>query len=285
MVMILAKKFQPESYDDRLHWLSFLTQLSDYRVITIMHSTFPHHLDKLIVEASMKEIVVHLEGARQCLLNEKHVPGKVYMIPHGCYPNRNAEPLWNIYKSDYTFISSGFGLRYKCYEDSIKAVAILKQKYPNIFFTAIFSESPFIKSEHEMYYRELVDLIEKLDIKENVGIIRGFQSDNCMDAYFRTNKAAVFPYKSSGEHFVYGASGASRLAMSKNIPVITSSIPHFSDTPSIKADTPEEIAHELDKLFSDPKLVAAQLKKRNEFIEENSWENTALKYIKIFENG
>ena len=73
--------------------------------------------------------------------------------------------------------------------------------------------------------------------------------------------------------------------MSKNIPVITSSIPHFSDTPSIKADTPEEIAHELDKLFSDPKLVAAQLKKRNEFIEENSWENTALKYIKIFENG
>jgi glycosyltransferase involved in cell wall biosynthesis len=270
-------------FSDPKHWLSFLTQLSDYRIIVIMHSTFPNHLDKTIIEASIPEIIVHLEGARQCLLEEKNISGKVYVVPHGCYALENKKPLWNIYKSDHTFIQVGFGLRYKSYADSIYATAILKEKYPDVFFTAIFSETNFAKSEHTMYYRELVSLIDSLNIKENVGIIRGFQSDVCLDSFFRTNKAAVFPYKSFGEHFVYGASGACRLAMSKNIPVITSSIPHFSDVPSIKADTPEQIANELDKLFSEPSAVKRQVEKQKQFIAENSWANISLRYIKIFE--
>src|ERR1700686_1354773 len=215
-----------------------------------MHSIFPNHLDKTIVEASMPEIVVHLEAAKQCLMKEKNINAKIYVIPHGCYPLENNPQLWNIYKSEHNFLQVGFGLKYKAFEDSIIAVSLLKEKYPDIFFTAIFSEAPNSKYEHEIYYQELVKLIEQLNIKENVGIIRGFQSDTCLDAYFRTNKVAVFPYKSSGIHFVYGASGASRMAMSKQIPVITSSIPHFSDLCSIKADTPEDIAKELEKLFS-----------------------------------
>jgi len=269
-------------FSDPKHWLSLLTQLSDYRIIVIMHSTFPNHFDKTIVEASIPEIIVHLDAARKCLIEDKNISGKVYVIPHGCYTIENINPLWNIYKSDHTFIQVGFGLRYKAFEDSIRATALLKEKYPDIFFTAIFSETNFAKYEHEIYYQELVALIDSLNIKENVGIIRGFQSDTCIDSFFRTNKAAVFPYKSSGEHFVYGASGACRLAMSKNIPVITSSIPHFSDLPSIRADTPEEIALRLEELFTNAKLKSDQLKKQSDFVIENSWENIAKKYIELF---
>jgi glycosyltransferase involved in cell wall biosynthesis len=272
-------------FPDPKHWLSFITQLSDFRIITIMHSVFPNHLDKVIVEASMSEIIVHLEQAKKCLLEEKHITAKISVIPHGCYPLQNKAPLWNIYKSNNTFIQVGFGLRYKAFEDSIKATALLKEKYPDVFFTAIFSESNFGKDEHQIYYQELVELINQLGIKDNVGIVRGFQSDNCLDSYFRTNKVAVFPYKSFGEHFVYGASGACRLAMSKGIPVITSLIPHFSDTPSIKADTPKEIAAELDRLFSQPQLRQQQIDKQNQFILDNSWERIAQQYVAVFENN
>lgn len=271
-------------FPDTKYWLSFLTQISDYRVITTMHSIFPNHYDKVVVEASIPEIVVHLEEAKNCLINKKNISGKVYVIPHGCYENNKIGKLWNTYKSDHTFIQVGFGLRYKCFEDSIKAVALLKEKYKDIFFTAVFSESKQLSIEHDLYHKELVNLIYKLNVEDNVGIIRGFQSNVCLDSYFRTNRVAVFPYKSSGEHFVYGASGAARLAMSKNIPVITSSIPHFDDLNSIKADTPEQIAKELDLLFSDSKLEKQQIDRQNSYIEENAWEIVANKYIEIFKS-
>lgn len=264
-------------------WLSMLTQLFDYRTIVIQHSIFPHHHDKLIVEAAMKEVVVHLEEARYNLKEEKKISAKVHVIPHGCY-EFNEEKLWNFYKTEHTFIQAGFLFQYKNWSDSLRAVALLKNKYPDVFFTGIMSESPHAKVEHQIYYKELETLIKELGIENNVGLIRGFQSDEVVDAFFRTNKVAVFPYSSDPQSVVYGASGMARLAMSKCLPVITSTGHHFSDLPTIKADGAENIAKELDILFSDWKTPIAQVKKQIEFMKENSWEKAALQYINIFEN-
>jgi glycosyltransferase involved in cell wall biosynthesis len=125
-------------------------------------------------------------------------------------------------------------------------------------------------------------LVETLNIAENVAIIRGYQSDISIDAYLRTNKVAVFPYGSEAGHEVWGSSGAARLAMSRGIPVISSSIPHFRDLPTIKADTPEDIAKELDHLFFNTKAQQDQIDKQLKFIEENSWEKVAKKMLDIF---
>lgn len=264
------------------HWLSLMHQLSDFRVIITQHSVF-HHKDKTICEAAMPEIVTHLQGGHDVLKLEKQIPGKVYVIPHGCFsPSR--EKIWNPYKSNKTFLQFGFGFRYKGWENSIKAVAILKEKYPDIFFTALFSESPYSKVEHQIYYNELVMLINSLGIQENVAIIRGYQSDTTLDSYMRTNKVTVFPYVSHPAHEVFGASGAARLAMSKGLPVITSSVNHFSDLPTLKADSPEEIATALDLLFSNDDAKNTQIKNQDNYILENTWEKVALRYIALFEN-
>lgn len=265
------------------HWLSMMTQLSDYRVIVTMHSIFPNHIDKIIYEASMPEIVVHLKEA-EANLKEKNINAKVHVIPHGCYKIGNQEKLWDNYKSQHTFIQQGFGFKYKNFESSIRAAALLKKKYKDIFFTGLFSESPSNILGHQIYYNELENLIQELNVEENVSIIRGFQPDNIVESYLRSNQAAVFPYLSVPGHEVFGASGAARLAMSYGIPIISSSIPHFTDTPTIKADTPEQIAKELDKLFSDQRVKKQQIEKQNQFIIENSWENIAKQYISIIEN-
>lgn len=264
------------------HWLSLLSQLSDYRVIVTEHSVF-HHKDKTVCEAAIPEIVTHLQGGYNVLKNEKGLTGKVYVIPHGCFPPTH-DKLWNIYKSNKTFVQFGFGFRYKGWQNSIEAVAILKKKYPDVFFTALFSESPFSKVEHQIYYNELITLINELGIQENVAIIRGFQSDTTLDSYLRTNKATVFPYVSNAAHEVFGASGAARLSMSKGLPVITSSVNHFSDLPTIKADSAEEIAAALDLMFTDKLLLKQQIEKQDVYLVENSWENVALRYISLFEN-
>lgn len=265
------------------YWLAMLTQLSDYRIIVTMHSVF-HHQDKTIVEAAIPEIIVHLDGAQNILKKEKKISGKVSIISHGCYPIIIQDKLWNMYKSNHTFIQQGFGFEYKNFEASIEAAAILKEKYPDIFFTALFSESQYNMVGHTIYYNKLMNLIEKFSLQENVAIIRGYQSDNVIDSYLRTNQVGVFPYISIPGHEVFGASGSARLAMAAGLPIITSNIPHFSDLPTIKADTAEQIAQELDKLFSNDKLKQQQIKIQNQFIIDNSWENIAKKYIEIFEN-
>ena len=264
------------------YWLAMMNQLSDFRIIVTMHSVF-HHRDKTIVEAAMPEIVVHLEGGRAILKDEKEISGKVHVIPHGCYP-LNKEQLWNFYKSDKTFLQFGFGFRYKGWENSIRAVGILKQKYPDVFFTGLFSESPYTKVDHQIYYDELMQIVKQLDLQENVAIIRGYQSDAVIDSFLRTNQATIFPYISTPEHEVFGASGAARMAMAKGLPVITSSVNHFSDLPTIKADSPEEIANALEKLFVEPEIKQKQINTQISYLMENTWENVGLKYVALFGN-
>jgi len=264
------------------YWLSLMNQLSEFRVIVTMHSVF-HHRDKTICEAAMPEIVVHLPGAIGVLKDEKGVPGKVYAIPHGSFPCESREKLWNFYKSDRTFMQFGFGFRYKGWENCVRAASILKKKYKDVFFTGLFSESPFSKVEHELYYNELMDLVSELDLEENVAILRGYQSDASLDSYLRTNQATIFPYVTHPSHEVFGASGAARVAMSKGLPVITSSVNHFSDLPTIKADSPEEMAAALDHLFSDTKFKNDQIELQINYLNDTTWKKVALKYIEILE--
>jgi glycosyltransferase involved in cell wall biosynthesis len=262
------------------YWLSMMTQLSEYRIIVTMHSIF-HHKDKTIVEAAMPEIVTHLEGGRLLLKEEKGLSSKVYVVPHGCYRFDN-QRLWNFYKSDKTFMQFGFGFRYKGWENSIRAAAILKEKYSDVFFTGLFSESPFAKIDHQIYYNELMSLVTELGLQENVSILRGYQSDEVLDSFLRTNQATVFPYVSHPSHEVFGASGAARMAMSKGLPVVTSSVNHFSDLPTLKADSPEEIAAALEKLFTDSSFRQNQLEVQMTYLNENTWEKIGLRYIQIF---
>lgn len=265
------------------HWISLMNQLSDYRVIITMHSVF-HHRDKTICEAAMPEIVVHLDGAKDLLKKEKGVPGNVHVVPHGCFPCESRERFWNFYKTNKTFMQFGFGFRYKGWEYCIRATHILKEQHPDVFFTGLFSESPFNQTEHEIYYNELMELVNKLGVQENVGIIRGYQSDASLDSYLRTNQVTVFPYISHPAHEVFGASGAARVAMSKGISVITTSVNHFSDLPSIKADSSEEIAAALNNLFLNQVAKEEQINKQINYLNDTTWKKVAKKYISIFEN-
>lgn len=264
------------------HWLSLMSQLTGTRVIVTLHSVY-RHMDKLVSEAAIPEIIVHLDGAKKLLEEYKHVPGIVHLMPHGCDPIGERARLWNIYKSEHTFTQFGFGFRYKGWENSIRAVAELKKKYSDVFFTGLFSESSFNMIEHETYHNDLLRLAKELDVQDNIAIIRGFQSEESLDSYLRTNRAVVFPYISHPDHEVFGVSGAARYAMSKNVPVITTNVNHFSDVPTIKADSPTAIAEALDNLFSNQVAWNEQVNKQSEYVIKNSWENVAKIFLNILE--
>lgn len=264
------------------YFISMMNQLSSHRVINVMHSIFKH-TDKAIFEACMPEIIVHLEGAKSVLL-EKGINGKINVIPHGCFPCIDTKKLWNSYRTKNTFVQFGFLFKYKFFQTSIEAAAILKEKYPDVYFTGICSESPYAQVEHQLYYEELMCLIEKLGLQENVGLIRGFQSEKVIDYFLRVNKVAVFPYQSDPQHECWGSSGSAVVAATKAIPIITSNAHHFENLPVLKGDSAQEIANHLDCLFSNEKLVKTQIERQNQYLIDNSWKITAKRYVEVLES-
>lgn len=262
------------------HWLSLLGQLHKRRVIVTLHSVY-RHMDKLVNEAAIPEMIVHLEGAQKLLQEVKRVPGTVHLMPHGCDPSIDRTRLWNIYHSERTALMFGFGFRYKQWESAIRAIAIVKRSHPDVFFTGLFSESRFCLAEHELYFADLQRLVRELDVRENVTLIRGFQSEESLDSYLRTNRVVVFPYIAHPEHEVFGASGAARYAMSKGVPVVTSTVKHFSDLPTLKAETPEQIAELLERLFSNDEAWKEQVRVQDEFTRTNSWERVSRILLEI----
>lgn len=265
-------------------WLSMMSQLHNYRVICTMHSTF-YHMDKLIVEASIQEMIVHLESAKDVLLNNKSISSKIYVVPHGCFLPEKKDKLWNFYRTEQNFIQFGFLFRYKGYENAIRAAALLKPKYPGVYFTGLCGEAHNATLEHNKYYDDLIGLVNDLGLQENVALIRGYQSETVLDTFLRMNKAAVFPYISNKDHECFGSSGAVPYGMARQIPIITSNVHHFENLPTIKASSPEDIAAELDKIFSSNKVREDQIAKQNEYLEQNCWTKVAQMYLKVLEGS
>jgi glycosyltransferase involved in cell wall biosynthesis len=72
--------------------------------------------------------------------------------------------------------------------------------------------------------------------------------------------------------------------MAKGCAVVTTDVNHFSDIPSLKANSAEEIAKALDGIFSSKTSRANQIGVQKEYISDNSWERIAEKYISIFKD-
>lgn len=263
------------------HYLSLMTALHGYRVITTLHSVY-HHLDKLVCEAALTEIIVHTHAAEKILKDVKKVSARVHVIPHGSFPCVSANRLWNRYQSNHLLIQVGFGFKYKGWENSLRIVNELRKDFPDIYFTGIFSETDGSKDFHNTYFDELMDIVNDLGIQDHVCLIRGFQSDEALDAFLRTNHIAIFPYIPNGDHTVYGCSGSARLAMSKGLAVVVSDVPLFDDLQGVcpRVANVEEAAAAIKHLFTD-KNYKSQIKIQNEFLMANSWETAARKYLEI----
>jgi len=264
------------------YWLSFVAQMQDYKLFVKQHSVF-YHKDKLVCEAAVPNIIVHTQIGKR-VLTEKGVPSNIYVIPHGCFPCVESGRYWNMYHSPHTLVQFGFGFEYKGWETALKAVAILKTTFPDVFYTGLFSESKFNKLLHLNYYNKLNALILELGIEHNVALIRGYQSDASLDAYLKTNQIAIFPYVMNGEHTVYGATGAARLAMAAGTPTITSSVPQFDDVEGVcpRPSTPEELAQEIEAMFGSKGVREKQVEKQNKWLQDNSWDNVTLRHLDLF---
>lgn len=266
------------------HFLKLLEMFDGIPYVITLHSVY-EHLDKTICTSYIKNIITHNPNGEKCLMKMGH-RNQVFVLPHGCNLYEDVKPLWNIFQNEKAIIQFGFGFEYKGLDQAIEAVSILKNRsedFKDIFYCFLCSESNHTRSIQARYYNTIRDLVESKGLQDNVVVLRGYLSDQHMQNFLRTAKLAVFPYKNDPNNIVYGASGAVRKAMSNGIPVIASDCHLFDDLDGVlpRPSTPEELADEIQKVFSSHEYRDELLKKSKNFVTENSWENVGLKYAEI----
>ncbi len=267
------------------HFLKMLELLNDTPYVITLHSVY-EHLDKTICTSYIKNMIVHSQNAKNSLEAHGHL-NNVNVIHHGCVEYSDHSELWNIFQNDYVVIQFGFGFNYKGVDCAIDAIKKLTEidKYKNIFYCYMCSESPHTKTIQNDYYNRLNTKVQELNLGENVVIVRGFLSEQHICNFLRTAKLAIFPYKNDEKNIVYGASGAIRNAMANGIPIIASDCHLFDDLDGVvpRIANANELASEIDRIFSDSAYRHLLVRKNLEFITENTWEQVAKQHVQVFE--
>lgn len=272
------------------NFLQLIQGLEEIPHAAVFHSVYSNHYDKTICTSAIKNIICHSEEAKNTLIQTGHDTNYIQVIPHGCIEYPELTELWNIFQTPYAILQFGFGFFYKGVDRAIQAISILKEnnpeKYKNIFYCYLCSESANATGTHAQYHKYLNNLINDLNLKDNVVIIRKFHSETIIKNYLRTVKLGIFPYVTDPNNIVYGASGAIRIALACKIPIIGSESHMFDDLNNVipRPNSAKELALEIDKIFSDDNYKNILLSKTEKYLKENNWEISANRYIKAIQN-
>lgn len=268
-------------------WLKLLAALKGIPYAVVLHSVYEHQ-DKAICTSAIKQVVCHTKLGESCL-RKLGFQGGVTVIPHGCIDLGDVSELFNKYEVAYPLMQFGFGFSYKGVEVVLDALAILKdradRKYQDIFFTYLCSEAPHARNIIDSYHTALDKKVAALGLAENVVILRGYRSEEDLHRFLRVNRLAVFPYQSDPANVVYGASGAIRLAFANRVPTIASKSPMFADLDGVvpRPGSAEELAREIDKVFSDESYRRRIVDNMKGFAETTSWPEVAAKYASMMQ--
>lgn len=266
-------------------------KLQKYKVVTIFHSVYELHKDKLLTESICKNIAVHSQEAKDALIRKGINEENIYVVHHGCsFEGEKKEllpPLWNHLGNSHTILQAGFLFSYKNHLEMLDIVAEVKKSFPDVIYQIIASENPKCQKEHDELYNKIIDKINNLDLNHNVVIDKGFVSHEVLMSYIRTSSVFVLPYRPSADFDVYAASGMARIVMRTSTPLLVSKANLFSglDDVAKRLDSKEEWVSAICDFFNKKVNMALELNKRKAFLDENSWDNQALKLNNIFNNA
>lgn len=272
-------------FPNAFRFMQFTEALDKIPYVVVMHSVY-EHLDKLVYTETCKNIVVHSQDAKD-ILKKLGNTRTIDVIPHGCIEVENTEELWNIMRSPYTIMQFGFGFEYKGVERAISAIGHLKRtdpKFKNIFYFFLWSTNSHNIASHDEYYNKLIALAEEEGVRDNIAILKKYQTDKMLNLYLRLAKMVVFPYVVNGDNKVYGASGAIRIAMAHGKPVVASDSHLFDDLEGVvpRPKNHLELAEVIDSIFSDDQARKDIVESGMEYVKTHSWNYAADKYLELY---
>lgn len=272
-------------FPNAFRFMQFTEAIDHVPYVVVMHSVY-EHLDKLVYSESCKNIIVHSKEAKNILRNLGNTR-EIDVIPHGCIASPETEELWNIMKSPYTIMQFGFGFEYKGVERAISAIAHLKRtdpKFENIFYFFLWSTNSHNTIIQNEYYNKLIKLAEEENVRDNIAIVKKYQSDKMLNLYLRLAKMVIFPYVVNGDNKVYGSSGAIRIAMAHGKPVIASDSHLFDDLEGIvpRPKNSIELAQNIDEIFSNDERRNEIIRSVLKYVHTHNWDYSADQYLELY---
>lgn len=272
-------------FPNAFYFMQMCQHFENRPYVIAMHSIY-QHLDKLVYSECVKNIIVHTQ-AGQDMLKQLGNTSKTFVIPHGCLTFTDTTEIWNICQQPYTIMQFGFGFEYKGVDRAIQAIHHLKTtdpKFKDIMYFYLLSENAFNSNVNYTYYNNLMNKVAELGLEDNISIVKKFQTEQMLNYYLRLAKLAIFPYINNPNNIVFGASGAIRVALANKRPVIASESHLFDDFEGIIPRPKDylELAKVIDEVFSNDDYRNGIVERGYNYILNNSWDVSALKYLEIY---
>lgn len=232
---------------------------------------------------SCTNLFVHRDQDAQTLKNFHSI--NTIVIPHGnsIHLDEDRNSLRSNFgiTSSHIISSHGFILPDKAFIETIRAVGLLKAKFPDILFimaTAVHSTN----ASSNLYLKECEDEIKKLKLEDNILIIKDFLTIDEIMVVLHLSDCIVNLRKNTS---LEGASGAIRFPLTSNRPVIINKAKIFQDienlTLSIGEINPRLIASKITEIFENPSIYEDLKPIIKTKLNTISWDKVSQQYLKI----
>jgi len=244
---------------------------------------------KQIVKRSSK-IVTMTKIATKILMKYDVPRSKIEIIPHGC-PDISFVESSKVKRSLFGLqgktVLSTFGLlsRGKGIEYVIKALPDVVNRFSDIIYLVIGETHPEVrKFEGESYRRELVDLVDSLDLSEHVKFHNRFLREHELIKYLKATDvyvtASIDPYQISSGTLVY-AMGAGKAIVAT--PYLHSK-EALADGRGLFCEFKDHksVAKNLTRLLDDENLRHKMQERVYSYSRSFTWNKVAKSYAQLF---
>lgn len=267
------------------------------RIITALHTLLanPTEVQRQIIEALAERsafTIVPTQASKDLIVARYRVdPGSILVVPHGTSPFLRSvarlralglHPRKPPSLLTWGLIGPGKGLEW-----SLRAVAQLKENYPEVAYTIAGRTHPkVLRHEGEAYRQSLEAIVTELDLDDNVEFIDEYVSEPMLRDLLLDASIVVLPYDST-EQIV---SGVMVEAVAAGVPVVATTFPHSVElaeqgaVSAVAHRSPQDIAQSIALLIEETHVWEEMMAAQSRIAPGLEWTNVALEYEGLIES-
>jgi glycosyltransferase involved in cell wall biosynthesis len=273
---------------------SFLDKLQK-PVVSTLHTLSPSFEPK--AQTVLKQIAKHsskivtMTNTATKILMSYNVPrSKIEIIPHGCpdvpfvESNKVKSSLFGL-KGKTVLSTFGLLSRSKGIQHVIKALPEVVEKYPEIVYLVIGETHPEVrKFEGEHYRKELIKLVDDLDLYENVKFHNRFLSERELIEYLQATDIYITPSLEPNQI----SSGTLVYAMGAGKAIIATPYLHAQEALAdgrglfCKFRDHRSITDDINQLLEDEEQKRNMQRKVYNYSRDFTWAAVAKRYAELF---
>lgn len=198
----------------------------------------------------------------------------VALFPHGCHlidevPRDLVRKQLNLSRYPLIVGMFGFFFEHKGIFEMIQATALLREAVPNVLLLLANAAHPSDGSHHEI--ARCTQEIIRLGLERNILMVTDFLEEHESLYLLSASDMLILPYRNTAE----SASGAVRVALSANRPVLCSPNPIFKDLEGVvftmKGDKPADLAAGVLDVVGDTALYQDTVRRQRKWQETAAW--------------